>query len=148
MAILSREALKFFPGDRKIGFVEILLKIIKSKAGSVAGYIATGMTDRILWSDIGSPENYLDLHKRILTKQALFDPEIAPPGMPLHVGPNTVIASDTSWKGFLEVGAGARIGQNCELENCVVLPGTIVQSGANFKNYILFPEGQIHVKGL
>ena len=148
MAILSREALEFFPGDRKIGFVEILLKMIKNKAGSVTGYIATGMKDRILWSDIGSPENYLDLHKIILTKQALFDPEIAPPGIPLHVGADTVIASDTLWKGFLEVGNKAKIEDNCELENCVVLPETIVQSGTNFKNCILFPEGQIHVKGL
>lgn len=148
MAILSREALKFFPVDRKIGFIEILLEMIRSKTGSVAGYIADDTIDRILWSDIGSPETYLDLHRRILTKQAFFDPEAAPPGIPLHVDPDTVIASGTSWKGFLEVGCRAEIEHDCELENCVVLPDTTVQKGARLKNCILFPKGQINVKGL
>ncbi len=148
MSILSREALKFFPGDKKIGFIEILLEMIRNKAGKISGYMADDATDRILWSDIGSPETYLDLHKRILLKQAFFDPEIAPSGIPLHVGPDTVIASGTSWKGFLEVGGRAKIEHDCELENCVVLPETTVQKGTRLKNCILFPEGQINVKGL
>ena len=71
MAILSREALKFFPADRKIGLIKILLKMIKNKTGSVAGYTAIGTPGRILWSDIGSPENYLNLHKRILKTRLL-----------------------------------------------------------------------------
>lgn len=148
MAILSREALRFFPSGKNIGLIEILLEIIKKNAGRISGYIAGSLTEGILWSDIGSPESYLELHRRILTGQVTFDPEVVPPAIPLHTGPNAVIARDTSWRGFLEIGSGAVIEQNCELENCVILPETIVKRGTKIKNCILFPEGQLEAKGL
>lgn len=148
MAILSREALRFFPSGRNIGLIEILLEIIKKNEGRISGYIAGSPTQGILWSDIGSPESYLELHRRILIEQVIFDPEIVPPALPLHSGPNAEIARDTTWRGFLEIGSGAVIEQNCELENCVILPETIVKRGTKVKNRILFPEGQLEAKGL
>ncbi|MGM0485073.1 MAG: sugar phosphate nucleotidyltransferase [Candidatus Krumholzibacteriota bacterium] len=145
MAVLSSEALEYFPPGRKAGLVEILRKMRKENNGSVAGYLAGTEGRAPEWAEIGTPPAYLDLHRRLMIDRTLFDPELEPPLLPLHVGPGARIGNDTRWKGFLEVGRGAVVGEGSVLENCVVLPETIVEKETEAEYSIFFPDGILKV---
>ena len=147
MAVLSPEALAYFPRGEAGGFVDALHRMIDERPGSVMGFDAAGESSPYRWETIGSPRNYMDIHRAILLGGARFDMLLEPPPLPLHTGEGTHIADDVTWKGFLEVGPGAAIGKGSILENCVVLEGTDVPAGSSFRNAILYPEGIIETEG-
>ncbi|MBD3179803.1 MAG: hypothetical protein GF417_09505 [Candidatus Latescibacteria bacterium] len=141
MAVVSAEALSYFPAGRKAGLVDILRRMIRERAGSVAGYDASEHNRDAVWAETGTPEGYLDLHSRILLEGIEFDRELKPPPLPLHVAEGAKIGRDTRWKGFLEVGEGAVVGRNSVLENCVIFPQTVLESGTEAEYSIFFPGG-------
>jgi len=143
MAVLSREALEYFPAGRKTGLVEILRKMINQREGSVAGYLAPADDKIPEWAEIGTPSAYLNLHRRILIDRIRFDPGLEPPLLPLHVGPGARIGKDTRWIGFLEVGGNAEVGEGSVLKNCVVLPETKVERETEAEYSIFFPYGVV-----
>lgn len=143
-AVFGPAALDFFPRDRGGSLVESLLEMIRVRPGSVAGYDAShGM----LWSEIGSPESYIGLHRRILIGKERFDPLLEPPPLPLYVADEARVDPGAEWKGFLSVERGAFIETNALLEECIVLDGALVERGAHHRKAIIFPEGVITVKG-
>ena len=127
MAVISREALGYFPREKK-GMVPILLEMAADRPGSVRGFDASDIEESV-WGEIGSPSSYIDLHRRILAERTGFDPSLTPPPMPLRAGKGSSIDPGARWKGFLDVGSGARIGKDCMLEDCVVLEGAVVGEG-------------------
>lgn len=143
MAVLSREALEYFPAGRKAGLVGVLRKMINRKEGLVAGYLAPAEGKVPQWAEIGTPSAYLNLHRRILMDRTRFDPALEPPPLPLHVGPGARIGKDTRWTGFLEVGGNAEVGEGSVLKNCVVLPETKVERETEAEYSILFPDGVV-----
>jgi mannose-1-phosphate guanylyltransferase len=147
MAVMSPGALAYFPQGEAGGFVDALHRMIEERPGSVAGFDVTGDLRSYRWETIGSPDNYIEIHRAILLGGARFDMLLEPPPLPLHVGEGARVADDTIWKGFLEVGRHATIGTECNLESCVVLEGTDVPAGSSFRNAILYPEGIIEAKG-
>jgi len=143
MAVISPEALEFFPPGRKAGLVEVLRKMMHNSDSTVMGYCAGSEAGKPVWAEIGTPEDYLALHRRIMIDRVRFDPELAPPLLPLHTGRGAEIAPDTRWKGFLEVGDRAIIGKGSVLENCVVFPETVVEKETEAEYSIFFPGGRI-----
>jgi mannose-1-phosphate guanylyltransferase len=127
MAVLSQEALGYFPAEKK-GLVPVLLGMAAERPGAVRGFDASRL-DECLWGEIGSPSSYIDLHRRILLERAVFDPAIAPPPMPLRTGEGSSIDPGARWSGFLDIGDGARIEKSAFLEDCIVLGGAVVAEG-------------------
>ena len=143
-AVFSPAALDFFPRGRRGGLVESLLEMIRVKPGSVAGYDAPrGM----LWGEIGSPESYIGLHRRILVGKEHFDPLLEPPPLPLYVAEEARVDPGAEWRGFLSVEGGACIEKGALLEECIVLNGALVESEAHHRKAIIFPGGVMTAEG-
>ncbi len=142
VALLSPEALRFFPRGESAELVPILEHMIRERPGSVAGFEAGGET---LWAEIGSPAGYLSLHRRILAGRESFDPLLEPPPLPLFVSGGAMVDPGSEWQGFLSVQSGARIERNSRLEDCIVLEGARVLEGEHHKNSILFRNGVVTV---
>ena len=141
LSVISAGALSFFPRGVPGGLAPILHAMIEEHPGSVHGLDISTIDPRYLWNEIGSPRSYLDVHRTILVEKTVYDRLLPPPPLPLHVGEGAFVAPDAVWRGFLEVGPGARVGRNTVLENCVILEGTAVPGDASYRNAIIYPGG-------
>jgi len=144
LAILSPEAFDFFPRGAPAPLVPILREMIRARPGSVAGYDASAESGAA-WGEIGSPDGYLEMHRKILIDKVRFDPLIEPPPLPLHVGPGSAVDPGARWKGFLEIGPRAVVRGAAVLEDCVLLEGTVVDGGEHRKE-IIFDGGVLAAK--
>ena len=144
MAIISGEALGYFPREKK-GLVPVLLEMISDRPGSVAGFDASSI-DAAVWGEIGSPPSYLDIHRRIMIERILFDGAVQPPEMPLRTGVGSSIDPGAEWTGFLDVGNGARIEGNTFLEDCVVLDGAVVRNGTRLRSAVVYDNEVLEVE--
>ena len=141
LAVIAPAALERFPRGRPEGLVPILLRMIADRPGSVAAYDASSEPDAPSWGEIGTPRSYIEMHRRILVGRERFDPLILPPAVPLRVASDARIAPEAKWTGFLDVGGGAVIEHGTELEDCVVLDGTVVRTGTRLRGAVAFPGG-------
>jgi NDP-sugar pyrophosphorylase family protein len=137
-AVLDPAALEYLPRGEPGGLVENLLEMVRARPGSVIGYDASS---GLLWGEIGSPESYLGLHRRILVGKERFDPLLDPPPLPLHVEEDASIDPGAEWRGFLSVGRGAVIESETLLDECVVLDRSHVGRGESHRETIIYPEG-------
>lgn len=137
-AVFDPAALEFLPHGEPGGLVEKLLDMISARPESVIGYDAS---DGLLWDEIGSPESYIGLHRRILLGRERFDPLLDPPPLPLHVAEGARIDPGAQWRGFLSVGGGAVVEGDTLLEDCVVLEGSHVGRGESHREAIIYPGG-------
>jgi len=145
MSIISAEALEFFPPGRKYGLVDVILSLAGSGGGKVKGIRAEEFTGEIAWAETGTPAAYLALHQRILENGERFDPLLEPPPLPINIGAGATIAPGAVWKGFLQVGPGSVVEEDCRLENCVVLSKTTVERGTKAGYCIFFNDIRIEV---
>jgi NDP-sugar pyrophosphorylase family protein len=165
-AVISGDALEYFPRGKK-GLVPVLLEMIARMPGSVAAFdislarpsgsrpehssethassAGTSSGDGPAWGEIGSPQSYLDIHRRIMVEKVRFEGTVPPP-LPLRAGALSSIDHGASWKGFLDVGDGARIEGNTFLEDCVVLAGATVGSGTRLSRAIIYEGGVMEVE--
>jgi NDP-sugar pyrophosphorylase family protein len=147
MAVLSHESLERFPRAERAGLVGILNRMIRTTPGSVIGWNAAAKEARWVWGDAGSPAGYLGIHRAILIERAGFDPVLAAPPFPLHVGEGATVDPGASWSGFCEIGRRATVERDAQLEDCVVLDDTVVARGSIHSSEILFPGGMLKVSG-
>ncbi|MDD3642581.1 MAG: sugar phosphate nucleotidyltransferase [Candidatus Krumholzibacteria bacterium] len=141
LAVIEPAALEYFPRSRPEGLVSIVLRMMRERPGSVAGFDASAGGARPQWGEIGTPRSYLEIPRRILVGKASFDPLIPPPPLALRVGEGATVDPGAIWRGFLDAGAGAVIERDTELEDCVVLDGSAVRAGARLRGAIVFPGG-------
>jgi len=157
MAVISPEALRYFPREKK-GLVPVLLEMISRGPGSVAAFDPSrarpgegparpvgSSSGRPEWGEIGSPQSYLDMHRRIMIEKTRFDGAVPPP-LPLRAGPRSSIDPGAEWSGFLDVGDGALIESGTFLEDCVVLEGAVVRSGTRLSRAIVYEGGVMEVE--
>jgi NDP-sugar pyrophosphorylase family protein len=144
LAILSPGAFDFFPRGKRASLVPILREMIRARPGSVAGYDASAASGAA-WGEIGSPEGYLEIHRKILIDKVRFDPLLDPPPLPLHVGPGAAVDPGAQWRGFLEVGPRAVVRSGASFENCILLEGAVVEGGAH-REEIIFDGGVLAAK--
>lgn len=100
--------------------------------------VGTFRVDGAFWQDIGTPEDYLALHKKLLTgsvNQTLM-PKI--PDGPWLVDDAALIDSSVRLSGWGCVGK-ARIGAGVQLRNCVVWDEAAVPEEACLENTIIIP---------
>jgi len=119
--LFSPEVLRYWnPAWRDIG-CDLLPELV----GRELPVYAWPMDPLAFWSDIGSPETYLNTHLRLTGGLCTLDP-------------NARIASDTHLSDTV-VGANAEIGRGSRLERCVVWPGACIPSGTFLYNTIVTP---------
>ncbi len=147
LAVLSPDALPFFPRGKKAHLVAILAEMMRKNPGSVIGWNAAEGEIPYVWGDAGSPAGYLGIHRAILVDGARFDPGAeAAPG-PVYKGEGANVDPEARFAGFCAIGRRAVVEPRARLENCVVLDDTIVARDTIHSNEILFPEGILKAGG-
>ncbi len=72
------------------------------------GRIGCCRVDGNLWRDIGTPADYLDLHRELLAERGWL------------IDPTARVAADAVLAGWGSIGAGARVGAGAQLRDAVV----------------------------
>ncbi|MEW6289745.1 MAG: nucleotidyltransferase family protein [Thermodesulfobacteriota bacterium] len=83
------------------------------------------------WTDMGTPEDYLNLHRVLLTQKPFKG------GSPFYYGSGVAIPSDLQSRDWLCVGSGASIGRGCSLSRVVVWNGARVPDYAILEDTII-----------
>lgn len=83
------------------------------------------------WKDMGTPEDYLDLHRVLLTEKSFCRKS------PFYVGRNVHIPDDLTFEGWFSIGSNAKIGRGCHLKRVVVWDGAVVPDGVNISDAII-----------
>lgn len=124
---IEPEVLSMIPSQPEvISIVPTWLELISS--GKVAGVVL----DEGMWIDVGSPEMYREAHR------------ILPGEMPHEhferIGKGAVIHESSFVDERTIVGAGAVIGKDCRLEDCIVWPDVVVPDGTIAAQTVLMNE--------
>ena len=81
---------------------------------AAAGRIGCCRVDGSLWRDIGTPADYLDLHRELLAERGWL------------IDPTARVAADAELAGWGCIGAGARVGAGARLCDAVVWDSAVV----------------------
>ncbi len=97
------------------------------RGGRIRGYQVQGH----FWTDIGTPEDYLELHRVLLTEKPFKSLT------PFYFGKGVRIPSDLQSEDWLCVGADAKIGRECSLRRVVVWDHASVPDGSVIEDSIV-----------
>ncbi|MGE4560828.1 MAG: NDP-sugar synthase [Desulfobulbus sp.] len=89
-------------------------------------------TDSALWADIGTPDDYLQLHARLLE-----------PNGGWRIEPTARIGDQVRLSGWGCIGAEAEIGAAATLQDCVVWPGAKVPEGVRAEGAIITGNAEL-----
>ena len=118
--VVDPEAIERIPAT---GFYHII-DLYKQLAEE--GRVGFCRVDGVLWRDIGTPADYLQLHNELL-----------PGGNRWLVDPQAWIGNGVRLEGWGCIGPQATIGAGVHLSNCVVWNGATVPAGSRHNNAIL-----------
>ncbi|RUM40771.1 MAG: nucleotidyltransferase family protein [Desulfobulbus sp.] len=133
--ILQRHIIERIPEQ---GFFHII-DLYKQLAGE--GQIGSMRIDDCFWQDIGTPEDYLDLHRALLCKGKSNDE-----CRYWHISTKACIEENVELKEWGAVGPEAKISSGSSLARCVVWEGAHVDSGQELTDQIVCPEIQAVTK--
>lgn len=121
---IQPEIIDMIPPDTAVSIIPTLLELIARKR--VQGIVL----DQGLWFNVGTPDIYLEMHRQLA--RVLPPEQCRKIHQTAQIDPSAVLDSDTV------VCAGARIGKNCNLSNCIVWPNVEVCDGIEAKNQVFF----------
>jgi mannose-1-phosphate guanylyltransferase len=132
--VINPEVLRIIPADTPYCIIECYKKLLK-QGGSIRAYLATDH----FWTDMGTPEDYLQIHADLLGQKIPIYEEL---GEVLAEAPfvgtqNTSIAKDVKLLDWACIGKGAIIGAGATLQRAVVWDGAIVSAGSIIKDAIV-----------
>lgn len=114
--------------------VEQVLFPLLATEGRLAGYSASDY-----WMDAGTPERYLQLQRDLLygpAKGAALPAGVAArDGVVL--GDGIVMTGEATLRGPLTVGEGCRIGAGATLEDSILWPRCVIETGASVRGSVL-----------
>ncbi|MCI5131605.1 MAG: hypothetical protein D3904_08785, partial [Candidatus Electrothrix sp. EH2] len=119
--VVNQEVLQQIPLNCFFHIIDLYKEI--AEAGKI-GYIRT---DGSFWQDMGTPDDYLDLHRHLLSAQK--------PSWCIHE--SVLIGKNVQFTEWGAVGPGAVIGDEAQLARCVVWEGAEITAGAKYKDAIL-----------
>lgn len=121
--VIDPQVLQDIPAE---GFYDII-DLYKNMVAAGAEINAIEVSDHF-WADIGTPEDYLDLHGRLLNEPDLAakcgvgsgnDPAI-------HLGDGIILGNDVDFDDWAWVGNGVRIGDGARIARSVLWDGAAV----------------------
>ena len=131
VSIWNPEAFARFSLGEKISFIPVLTKWI-SEGGRIGGVLANDGA----WFNLGSPAQYLEVHRAIATR-GWRPAYVQPNEWPTRLAPDAQIAPSAQIRGASAIGAGCRIGAEAVVEDSVLWPGAEIASRARLKSCIV-----------
>lgn len=98
-----------------------------------------GFVSDAYWMDLGTPEKYLQAHFDILEARVGFEPAYPSPFVAADAGVD-LRAHLGRW---VVVGAGARVGPDAQLDDCVLHAGAVVEEGARIVRSVLGRDSHV-----
>lgn len=136
VSALSPELFDYFPKGEPFSIIDIYLKLIREKPGSVIGWIPDSP---FYWRDIGSFDSYLDLHEDILVKKSFTSSFLdIPKDDVTYKGYDVFIHAGARLEGFNSFGHHVRIPKAAVLKDTVIWPGTDLPKGFRATRKIIY----------
>ena len=132
IAILNRKIFNFLPEDDFHDIIDTYTNLI-TEGEDIFGFICRDN----YWIDIGTKENYLLVHKKILLERKKILSNFILPDTPFFVGAASNVSKKAKLSGFVSIGKDCSIGDCVQLSNCVVFDNTVINSGKSFSNCII-----------
>jgi mannose-1-phosphate guanylyltransferase len=133
--VLGPSALAGVARDRPVSIEREVFPALIAAGRPVSGFVSNAY-----WMDLGTPEKYL---------RATFDALEGRIGGLVYASPYIDPSSEVSLLSHLGrwvvVGPGARIADHAEIEDAVLLAGSVVEEGARVRQSILGPRSRVGV---
>jgi mannose-1-phosphate guanylyltransferase len=131
--VLEPAAIVGVPTDRAVSIEREVFPALIASGRPVSGFVSDAY-----WMDLGTPEKYL---------RATFDALEGRIGGLVYTAPYVGASSQVSLRSHLGrwvvVGPGARIADEAEVEDAVLLAGAVVEEGARVRDSILGPKSRV-----
>jgi NDP-sugar pyrophosphorylase family protein len=130
ITILSPEIFRYIPAGKVASIIPIYLDLI-----SAGEKIGAAIVDEGLWLDLGTREAYLAAHELLQPGGLVLSH--ASKSWPVAVEPGSRISPSASLDGACAVGAGATVGADAVLEDCVLWENAIVAPGSRLARCVV-----------
>lgn len=126
---------------RIFGLIEpgAFVNIIDTYRQAIAGgeTVAAAVQQGFYWQDIGTPQDYLEIHRRLLagelTGLKAFWPDWADPCL----GEGVTLTAGAHLDGGICLGPGVQVGDKVYLKNTVVWAGAIIEPGVHLEDCVV-----------
>jgi NDP-sugar pyrophosphorylase family protein len=132
IALMDRKVLDLIPTQKPSDFITLCLRIIRRGQGEIRGIVVNGYE----WTDVGTIQNYLRIHRDILMhKKPLLSDFKAPPNG-VFVDQDSIVEEGVRFRGFVSVGKRCLLKNGCTLEDAVLWDDVIIEQGTSIKKAI------------
>lgn len=135
IAVVEPTIFNFIAPEGPVSLIDALLGAMKA-GHRVGGFV----TRQGFWSDIGTPESYLQTHFEIAKAPWKFHYPLLGPATgtwPQAIHPTALIDPSAKLQGTVIVGSHAHIDAHANVNDSILLPGATVKSGATISNTIV-----------
>lgn len=129
--VVNPEIIARIPPGRFFHIIDLYEELCRE--GAAIGYVRV---DGCLWRDIGTPEDYLCLHRDLLLGEVALAGVLSRPDGPWLVDSEAALGPGVRLSGWGCIGR-AEVGQEAQLTNCVVWDGARIPAGSRFENCIV-----------
>ena len=131
VSVWNPEIFARIPAGKKISFIPILAEWIGA-GGKIGGIVA----EEGHWYNLGSPGEYLAVHRTIVEEN--WRPAyVRDPDWPLRVAPDATIDPTAEVRGYSSIGAGCCVGAGARVEDSILWPGAQIASHSQLKGCIV-----------
>ena len=130
--VVNPEIITPLPLGRFSNIIDHYTEFIKK-----GGAIQSIKMDDPSWRDIGTPSDYLDLHRVLITENKEIDHLKPILSSNFYADDAVVLGKDVTMAGWGMIGSGAEIGDNSHLERVVIWDGAVVEEGSICKDTII-----------
>ncbi|MFP4458098.1 MAG: sugar phosphate nucleotidyltransferase [Candidatus Zixiibacteriota bacterium] len=135
IAILSPEIFKYFNNKGPFSILDIYIKLIREKPGSVIGWKPEG---DFYWRDVGSIDSYLDLHEDILVNKKYKSKLLEIPDNTVYKGFDVFVHANAQIRGFASLGHYVRVPKAAIIEDTVIWAGTEIPKGFRVSRKVVY----------
>jgi len=130
--ILDREVIEQIPGCGFFHIIDLYEQLAK------AGQVGSLRVDDCFWRDIGTPEDYLDLHRELLCSRKVDRAGCNNKAGSWCISEQATLADDVVFREWGAVGPGVKIGGGSQLTRCVVWDNVDIASGQQLTDIIVY----------
>jgi mannose-1-phosphate guanylyltransferase len=131
--VIDPSILQSIPQDTNSSIIDCYTDYL-AQQGTIKAYIAKNH----FWTDIGTPEDYLQLHAGLLNKKApLYEGLACPATNTALIAKDAKVGRNVKIHDWVSVGSGVTIGNDAILERVVVWNNAEIPAGSKLKDKIV-----------
>ncbi len=130
--VLDREVIEQIPDCGYFHIIDLYEQLAK------AGRVSSIRVDDCFWRDIGTPKDYLDLHRELLCSRKVDRIACKDKAGSWCISEQATLADDVVFREWGAVGPGVKIGGGSQLTRCVVWDNVDIASGQQLTDIIVY----------